>query len=438
MKQVLVQGDRVIKPADGVTVLIYHRVGGGSDSEVDLDVDAFRAQLEHLRDHHTVIDLDTAAAVAVGRRRWRGSGPAGAGRRGHLRRRHRRLLRRRGAGAGRVRHPRDAVRGHPLHRQRRAVPVGCAAGQLGGPARRRVHRARHHRLAHPHPRPARPGRPRRDRRRTRPLHRTDRRTHRHAARPLRLPEGAARLGGRRSRGAPPVHHRRPRPQPRQRARQDRSAPAVAHADPAQRRPRLLRRQGRRRAAPRRRTPRAGRPESSTAAPPADRGRSRRARRSGPRGRPGDGVDAPRRAPHGRSRRRRRPVRQHRGPPAGERPGAGGVRPGCDRRRPRRLPSPAGRGAPRRAAEFARRRGSERRGVGAVPLGRHPPRRVEGLRHRTARLPGSGDAGHRRRRRADRPRRPRVRHRHPGARRPPPHGAGVPRRAGSAATARTSP
>ena len=66
MKQVLVQGDRVIKPADGVTVLIYHRVGGGSDSEVDLDVDAFRAQLEHLRDHHAVIDLDTAASILSG------------------------------------------------------------------------------------------------------------------------------------------------------------------------------------------------------------------------------------------------------------------------------------------------------------------------------------------------------------------------------------
>jgi peptidoglycan/xylan/chitin deacetylase (PgdA/CDA1 family) len=66
VKQVLVQGDRVMKPAEGVTVLIYHRVGGGSDSEVDLDADAFRAQLEHLRDHHTVIDLDTAAAVLAG------------------------------------------------------------------------------------------------------------------------------------------------------------------------------------------------------------------------------------------------------------------------------------------------------------------------------------------------------------------------------------
>jgi peptidoglycan/xylan/chitin deacetylase (PgdA/CDA1 family) len=66
VKQVLVQGDRVFKQATGVTVLIYHRVGGGSHSEVDLDVDAFRAQLEYLRDHHTVIDLDTAAALLAG------------------------------------------------------------------------------------------------------------------------------------------------------------------------------------------------------------------------------------------------------------------------------------------------------------------------------------------------------------------------------------
>ena len=58
MKQVLAQGDRVVKPAAGVTILIYHRVGGGSDSEVDLDVDAFRRQLEHLRDHHHVVPLD--------------------------------------------------------------------------------------------------------------------------------------------------------------------------------------------------------------------------------------------------------------------------------------------------------------------------------------------------------------------------------------------
>ncbi len=60
VKQLLAQGDRVLKPPVGVTVLIYHRVGGGSASEVDLDADAFRAQLEHLREHHQVVTLDAA------------------------------------------------------------------------------------------------------------------------------------------------------------------------------------------------------------------------------------------------------------------------------------------------------------------------------------------------------------------------------------------
>lgn len=55
-------GDRVVKPAHGITVLIYHRVGGGSDSEVDLDADVFRAQLQHLVEHHRVLDLDRAVA----------------------------------------------------------------------------------------------------------------------------------------------------------------------------------------------------------------------------------------------------------------------------------------------------------------------------------------------------------------------------------------
>lgn len=63
LKQVLAQGDRVMKPTAGVTILIYHRVGGGSDSEVDLDVDAFRRQLEHLREHHHVVPLDDVAGL---------------------------------------------------------------------------------------------------------------------------------------------------------------------------------------------------------------------------------------------------------------------------------------------------------------------------------------------------------------------------------------
>lgn len=55
-----------MKPPVGITVLIYHRVGGGSDSEVDLPVDVFRAQLAYLAEHHRVISLDTAVAELAG------------------------------------------------------------------------------------------------------------------------------------------------------------------------------------------------------------------------------------------------------------------------------------------------------------------------------------------------------------------------------------
>jgi peptidoglycan/xylan/chitin deacetylase (PgdA/CDA1 family) len=62
VKQASVLADRVITPADGVTVLIYHRVGGGSGGAVDLDLDVFERQLEHLAAHHRVITLDDAVA----------------------------------------------------------------------------------------------------------------------------------------------------------------------------------------------------------------------------------------------------------------------------------------------------------------------------------------------------------------------------------------
>lgn len=52
--------DIVLPPAAGVTVLIYHRVGGGSDSAVDLDADVFERQLQHLAAHHDVVTLETA------------------------------------------------------------------------------------------------------------------------------------------------------------------------------------------------------------------------------------------------------------------------------------------------------------------------------------------------------------------------------------------
>jgi len=57
--------DTVIPPPTGITVLIYHRVGGGSDSLVDLDVDTFDAHLAHLAEHHRVLSIDDAVAELV-------------------------------------------------------------------------------------------------------------------------------------------------------------------------------------------------------------------------------------------------------------------------------------------------------------------------------------------------------------------------------------
>jgi peptidoglycan/xylan/chitin deacetylase (PgdA/CDA1 family) len=60
VKRASVAVDRVVPPKPGITVLIYHRVGGGSDSTVDLPPAAFEAQLEYLREHHRVLTLDAA------------------------------------------------------------------------------------------------------------------------------------------------------------------------------------------------------------------------------------------------------------------------------------------------------------------------------------------------------------------------------------------
>ena len=46
----------------GITVLIYHRVGTGSTSEVDHPVELLDAQLAWLREHHRVLTLDDAVA----------------------------------------------------------------------------------------------------------------------------------------------------------------------------------------------------------------------------------------------------------------------------------------------------------------------------------------------------------------------------------------
>lgn len=62
VQRLSLMADSVSSPPPGVTVLIYHRVGGGSDSAVDLDVEQFDAQLAHLAEHHRVLTLDEAVA----------------------------------------------------------------------------------------------------------------------------------------------------------------------------------------------------------------------------------------------------------------------------------------------------------------------------------------------------------------------------------------
>lgn len=52
--------DRLRPPPEGVVVLIYHRVGGGTSSAVDLPVETFRDQMELLAASTQVLALDDA------------------------------------------------------------------------------------------------------------------------------------------------------------------------------------------------------------------------------------------------------------------------------------------------------------------------------------------------------------------------------------------
>lgn len=52
--------DRLRPPPPGLVVLIYHRVGGGTDSAVDLPVDVFEAQMTLLAATRPVLSLDDA------------------------------------------------------------------------------------------------------------------------------------------------------------------------------------------------------------------------------------------------------------------------------------------------------------------------------------------------------------------------------------------
>jgi peptidoglycan/xylan/chitin deacetylase (PgdA/CDA1 family) len=66
LKRLAAAGDRVRPPTPGVVVLIYHRVGGGSGTEVDLSPEAFDDQVAWLAATGRVVSLDAAVAQLAG------------------------------------------------------------------------------------------------------------------------------------------------------------------------------------------------------------------------------------------------------------------------------------------------------------------------------------------------------------------------------------
>ncbi len=63
LKSTAAAADRVRRPAPGVTVLLYHRVGAGSASQVDLEPGRFADQMAELAESGRVCTLDDALGV---------------------------------------------------------------------------------------------------------------------------------------------------------------------------------------------------------------------------------------------------------------------------------------------------------------------------------------------------------------------------------------
>jgi peptidoglycan/xylan/chitin deacetylase (PgdA/CDA1 family) len=66
VKAAAAAADRVRRPAAGVTILIYHRVGAGTGGQMDLDPAVFEDQLAWLAATQRVLTLDGAAAELAG------------------------------------------------------------------------------------------------------------------------------------------------------------------------------------------------------------------------------------------------------------------------------------------------------------------------------------------------------------------------------------
>jgi peptidoglycan/xylan/chitin deacetylase (PgdA/CDA1 family) len=60
IKEAAALGDRVRPPGRGVVLLIYHRIGAGSGSEIDLPADRFDEQMGWLSERRAAISIDAA------------------------------------------------------------------------------------------------------------------------------------------------------------------------------------------------------------------------------------------------------------------------------------------------------------------------------------------------------------------------------------------
>jgi peptidoglycan/xylan/chitin deacetylase (PgdA/CDA1 family) len=67
LKPVSALADRVIAPRPGLTILIYHRVGGASGGEVDIDIKMFADQMAELGSAGRAVSLDDGIAWLAGK-----------------------------------------------------------------------------------------------------------------------------------------------------------------------------------------------------------------------------------------------------------------------------------------------------------------------------------------------------------------------------------
>ena len=58
LKRLALMADQLVRPSPGLVVLIYHRVGGGTRSPIDLDVEEFAWQMKYLADNDLAVTLD--------------------------------------------------------------------------------------------------------------------------------------------------------------------------------------------------------------------------------------------------------------------------------------------------------------------------------------------------------------------------------------------